>query len=142
MTEERFADLPVAESTKRALAEVFGYELMTKVQAKTIAPCLSGRDVVAKAKTGTGKTPRSSSPGSSAFPRAAAARARRAARRRRTRELAQQTADEAKALVRFAHAPGGGPVRIQVVVGGTNMNREASEFRSTPPPCSSRRPGA
>ena len=47
MTEERFADLPVAESTKRALAEVFGYELMTKVQAKTIAPCLSGRDVVA-----------------------------------------------------------------------------------------------
>ena len=30
MTQERFADLPVAESTKRALAEVFGYELMTK----------------------------------------------------------------------------------------------------------------
>ena len=50
-----------------------------------------------------------------------------------TRELAQQTADEAKALVRFAHAPGGGPVRVQVVVGGTNMNREASEFRQTPP---------
>ena len=38
------------------MAEVFGYEFCTKVQAQSLPPCLSGTDVIAKAKTGTGKT--------------------------------------------------------------------------------------
>jgi ATP-dependent RNA helicase MSS116 len=38
------------------MAEVFGYEFCTKVQAQSIPVCLSGEDVLAKAKTGTGKT--------------------------------------------------------------------------------------
>ena len=38
------------------MAEVFGYEFCTKVQAQAIPVCLSGVDVLAKAKTGTGKT--------------------------------------------------------------------------------------
>lgn len=38
------------------MAEVFKYEFCTKVQAQSLPPCLSGQDVLAKAKTGTGKT--------------------------------------------------------------------------------------
>eukprot|EP00955_Chlamydomonas_euryale_P026184 276530-Chlamydomonas_euryale.AAC.1 len=52
----RFGDLEVHANTKRAIAEVFGYEFCTKVQAQSLPFCLSGNDVLAKAKTGTGKT--------------------------------------------------------------------------------------
>lgn len=38
------------------MAEVFGYEMCTKVQAQAISVCLTGVDTLAKAKTGTGKT--------------------------------------------------------------------------------------
>lgn len=38
------------------MAEVFGYEMCTKVQAQAIPVCLTGVDTLAKAKTGTGKT--------------------------------------------------------------------------------------
>jgi superfamily II DNA/RNA helicase len=38
------------------MAEVFGFEYCTKVQAMSLPACLEGGDVVAKAKTGTGKT--------------------------------------------------------------------------------------
>ncbi len=38
------------------MAEVFRYELCTHVQAQALPACLTGRDVLAKAKTGTGKT--------------------------------------------------------------------------------------
>jgi DEAD/DEAH box helicase len=40
----------------RALAEVLKYELCTEVQAASLPVCLSGSDVICKAKTGTGKT--------------------------------------------------------------------------------------
>lgn len=40
----------------RAMAEVFRYELCTHVQAQALPACLAGGDVLAKAKTGTGKT--------------------------------------------------------------------------------------
>ena len=58
MTESRFADLPIAAESRRAMAEVFRYETMTEVQAKTLPLILAdgGRDCMAKAKTGTGKT--------------------------------------------------------------------------------------
>ena len=42
--------------THRAIAEVFRYEFCTHVQAHSLPACLAGGDVLAKAKTGTGKT--------------------------------------------------------------------------------------
>eukprot|EP00983_Pelagomonas_calceolata_P119990 1160658-Pelagomonas_calceolata.AAC.3 len=42
--------------SRRALAEAFGYEFCTHVQAQSLPACLAGGDVLAKAKTGTGKT--------------------------------------------------------------------------------------
>ncbi|KAJ9455964.1 DEAD-box ATP-dependent RNA helicase 25 [Diplonema papillatum] len=56
ITTERFADLPIDPTQKQALSDVLCYEYMTQVQAKTINVSLSGSDLLAKAKTGTGKT--------------------------------------------------------------------------------------
>ncbi|MCU0755197.1 MAG: DEAD/DEAH box helicase [Xanthomonadales bacterium] len=51
----RFADLGLPETLLRALDEV-GYESPSPIQAETIPPLLSGRDVLGQAQTGTGKT--------------------------------------------------------------------------------------
>jgi superfamily II DNA/RNA helicase len=40
----------------RALADGFGYQFCTDVQEAAIPAILSGKDVVVKARTGTGKT--------------------------------------------------------------------------------------
>ena len=53
MTE--FSTLPLADPLQLALKEV-GYERMTPVQASSIPAILAGRDVVAQARTGSGKT--------------------------------------------------------------------------------------
>jgi len=43
-------------STKRALVEDMGLQSMTEVQAKTFSAALAGKDVLGRARTGTGKT--------------------------------------------------------------------------------------
>jgi ATP-independent RNA helicase DbpA len=53
MTE--FSQLGLNESLNTALSEV-GYAQMTPVQAASLPPILAGRDVIAQAKTGSGKT--------------------------------------------------------------------------------------
>src|SRR5688500_7488506 len=53
MTE--FTRLPLIDPLQRALAEV-GYAEMTPVQAASLPGILSGRDVIAQARTGSGKT--------------------------------------------------------------------------------------
>ncbi len=50
-----FNDLGLAESLLRAVAEQ-GYQSPSPVQAQAIPPVLEGRDVMAAAQTGTGKT--------------------------------------------------------------------------------------
>jgi ATP-dependent RNA helicase MSS116, mitochondrial len=55
----KFVDLDdtmISPESKRALTEVLKYEYMTKVQEATLPTILDGVDVVAKAKTGSGKT--------------------------------------------------------------------------------------
>ncbi|CAB9524314.1 dependent RNA helicase [Seminavis robusta] len=51
-----FVDAKISNPSKRALTEVLQYEYMTKVQEATLPVILEGHDVVAKAKTGSGKT--------------------------------------------------------------------------------------
>jgi ATP-dependent RNA helicase DeaD len=51
----RFSDLGLPEALLQALREV-GYESPSPIQAATIPPLLSGRDVLGQAQTGTGKT--------------------------------------------------------------------------------------
>jgi len=50
-----FSELTLTEPLQRALTEV-GYAQMTPVQAASLPPILAGRDVVAQARTGSGKT--------------------------------------------------------------------------------------
>eukprot|EP00966_Prymnesium_polylepis_P040049 930004-Prymnesium_polylepis.1 len=56
LTGKAFAALPLSAPTQRAIKEVLGYETMTLVQEQTLPVALGGKDVIAKAKTGTGKT--------------------------------------------------------------------------------------
>ena len=56
LTEVTFASLNISPLTKRAIAEVMGYQVLSSVQAQTLPVILQGHDVIAKAKTGTGKT--------------------------------------------------------------------------------------
>src|SRR5947209_19928278 len=50
-----FADLGLMPETLRAIDEL-GYEAPTPIQAQTIGLMMAGRDVIAQAQTGTGKT--------------------------------------------------------------------------------------
>lgn len=132
MTDQRFEDLQgVSVATKQALSDVFDYVTMTKVQAMTIQPCLSGVDVVAKAKTGTGKTLGFLIPavelGLIQHPTPHGQIAVLCVSP--TRELAQQTTAEANALLTY-HADS---FRVQCVVGGTNTKSEASTLRQRTP---------
>ncbi|KAJ1307192.1 hypothetical protein OPQ81_001307 [Rhizoctonia solani] len=91
------------------------FEYATEVQAKTLGPILAGKDVLARAKTGTGKT--------LAFLIPAIETLRRVGQQSApgvasvlvispTRELAQQIGQEAQMLIK------GMPYRVQVIVGG------------------------
>ena len=52
-----FADIPgLSTPTLAALADEFGYKFATPVQKDTIQPALQGKDILARARTGTGKT--------------------------------------------------------------------------------------
>jgi len=51
----RFEELKLVQPLLQALTEC-GYEQPTPIQAQTIPVMLAGRDVIASAQTGTGKT--------------------------------------------------------------------------------------
>jgi ATP-dependent RNA helicase DDX18/HAS1 len=50
-----FTELNLHPNTLKAIEKI-GHKTMTEVQARTIPPCLAGRDVLGAAKTGSGKT--------------------------------------------------------------------------------------
>jgi ATP-dependent RNA helicase DeaD len=55
MQETTFADLQLSEGMLKTVADL-GYEAPTPIQERTIRPLIEGRDVIAQAQTGTGKT--------------------------------------------------------------------------------------
>ncbi len=124
-----FSSLAVVPEIKRAMAEVFGYAYCTKVQEQSIPVTLRGGDVLAKAKTGTGKTIAFLIP---ALHKLATARPNAQSRNGRvsvliispTRELASQIEEEAKQLTRFM-----GQFSVQCVYGGTNVKKDLAAFK-------------
>eukprot|EP00727_Mastigamoeba_balamuthi_P000503 m51a1_g1045 putative protein (659) ;mRNA; f:741602-744510 len=129
LTGTRFADFALCAATRKALADEFGYEFCTDVQAASIPPILAGKDLLCRAKTGTGKTLSFLIP---LFERASTAQAGAPAILvlSPTRELAQQTAVEAQSLAKF-RAPGA--FAVDVVYGGTNAKSDVSRLRSRVP---------
>ncbi len=98
VSDRDFVDFPISAEVARAILEM-GYRTATPVQAATIEPALAGKDMLVRAKTGTGKT--------AAFCIPIVERIADGERRPKavilspTRELAQQTADEITGLTKY-----------------------------------------
>eukprot|EP00940_MAST-03C_sp_MAST-3C-sp2_P001790 g1790.t1 len=127
LTNVPFDALNVDGSIKKAIRDVLTYEFMTKVQHTSIPVTLTGVDILAKAKTGTGKT--------LAFLIPAIDRVMKTPEQHRrgkisvlaispTRELASQIATEAKQLMSCSRIP----LSLQVVYGGTNIRTDLSRI--------------
>ncbi|VAH77612.1 unnamed protein product [Triticum turgidum subsp. durum] len=104
-----------------------GYERLTRVQEATLPVILEGKDVLAKAKTGTGKTVAFLLPAIellSTLPRSTSINLLVMLP---TRELAYQVAVEARKLLKYHSSLG-----VQVVIGGTKLSQEQRSMRSTP----------
>ncbi len=116
-----FSELP--EFLQTALASQDITE-PTPVQTRAIPPALEGKDVLATAQTGTGKT--------LAFLLPLAARlaensAENALILSPTRELAQQTYDELEKLTDEEH-----PLKAALIIGGDNIHKQFASLRGKP----------
>jgi ATP-dependent RNA helicase RhlE len=120
----QFADLRLAEPILRSVVSE-GYVTATPVQAQSIPPALEGRDVLACAQTGTGKTAAFALP---ILHRLSSAPAQ-AHRRARclvlcpTRELAVQIRDGFRTYGKFLS------LRQALVFGGVNQNPQVQDLR-------------
>ena len=88
-----YSELQCSEAIRKAV-ERMGFAEMTEIQEKTIPVMLAGRDVIAKAPTGTGKTCAFGIPVAEHID--PALKAPQAVILAPTRELAQQIAEELK----------------------------------------------
>ncbi|VVB17904.1 unnamed protein product [Arabis nemorensis] len=132
LTKTRFDQYPLSPLSLKAIKEA-GYETMTVVQEATLPVILKGRDVLAKAKTGTGKTVAfllpsievvvkspPTSPDNKRPPFLALVICP-------TRELACQAATEANTLLKYHPSIG-----VQVVIGGTRLGLEQKRMQTNP----------
>ena len=102
-----FDDLSLVEPLRRAVAEL-GFVHLTQVQAEVLPLSLAGRDVVAQAQTGSGKTAAyllTIFAHILAHPRTSPPEAPRALIVAPTRELAVQIAGDAADLGRYSRSP-------------------------------------
>lgn len=123
-----FASLDISAKTKRAIVEDLKYERLTNVQNETFPLILEGKDVLAKAKTGNGKTIAFLLPvienmvkegrRSGVIPTLAISP---------TRELALQIATEAKRLTKFHD------VNVACFVGGANIKKDERTLTGSAP---------
>ncbi|MEB3321834.1 MAG: DEAD/DEAH box helicase [Synechococcaceae cyanobacterium] len=122
---EAFAALGLSEPLLRAIAER-GYATPTPVQRSAIPAVLEGRDVMAGAQTGTGKTAGFTLPILERLRHGPCARQGRirALVLAPTRELAAQVAESVQAYGRFLD------LRADVVFGGVSINPQIQRLRA------------
>jgi hypothetical protein len=131
----RFDQLPVSPLTIRGITEVLRYECLTAVQEATLPVVLQGLDVIAKAKTGTGKTTAFLLPSVEVLVRARAEDWAKASQSvgalivAPTRELTFQIKKECDELLTF-HRP---HLVSLSVTGGTNIATDLKQLRKAPP---------
>ncbi len=119
-----FQDLGLSEAMLKAL-EKKGYGYPTSIQRQAIPPLMEGRDVIAKAPTGTGKTfafgipmiehMDSDDPSVQGLILAP------------TRELAIQIGDELRSLLSFYKG-----LRVAVLYGGASINTQTRQLEKKP----------
>lgn len=120
----QYSELNMPEALHKAV-ERMGFTEMTEVQEKAIPPMLEGRDVTAKAPTGTGKTCAFGIPlimsldTSKNVPQAVILAP--------TRELAQQITEDLRDLAHFLP-----DVRIVCAYGGANINKQIEQLKKGP----------
>ena len=121
----KFSDLPLEKVILKALADK-GYETPSPIQVKAIPPALEGRDLVAVAQTGTGKTAAFAVPSIQYLYKnpSPKKKALRCLVLSPTRELASQIGDG------FAAYGKGTGLRGTVIFGGVNQNPQIKHLRS------------
>ncbi|XP_024359524.1 DEAD-box ATP-dependent RNA helicase 26 [Physcomitrium patens] len=131
LSKTRFDNFKISPLSLKALHEVAGFDTMTVVQNETLPVILKGTDVLARAKTGTGKTVAFLLPAIESILREGSRKVKRNSINVLaicpTRELATQVAAEAKMLTTFHRDLG-----VQVVIGGTNMATESARLQRSP----------
>eukprot|EP00557_Chaetoceros_sp_GSL56_P011415 CAMPEP_0176480306 /NCGR_PEP_ID=MMETSP0200_2-20121128/2206_1 /TAXON_ID=947934 /ORGANISM="Chaetoceros sp., Strain GSL56" /LENGTH=797 /DNA_ID=CAMNT_0017876415 /DNA_START=164 /DNA_END=2557 /DNA_ORIENTATION=+ len=123
LSDLQFKDMSIHSNTKKALAEVLKVQTMTEVQSKAFGPAIAGTDILARARTGTGKTlaflipalerllaNKDNKPGKSSVGVLVISP---------TRELASQIGDQAEKLITYHSG-----FSCQVMYGGTKMGRD------------------
>lgn len=121
-----FAELDLDPNLLEAIEEM-GYERPTQIQAEAIPQALDGRDILASAPTGTGKTAAYVIPALQYlqdFPRRKAGPARILILTP-TRELAMQVADQARALAKNTN------LKIFTITGGVQYQEHADILSTT-----------
>jgi ATP-dependent RNA helicase RhlE len=118
-----FSDLGLAPELLRAVADK-GYDVPSPIQLQAIPAVLAGRDVLAGAQTGTGKTAGFVLPILQRLAAANATRIPRALVLTPTRELAAQVAQSARDYGKYL------PLRVMQVFGGVNINPQITGLRS------------
>jgi len=126
MTHEQngFASLNLSEPTLRAL-EAMGFASPTPIQTQTIPLVMEGRDVIAKAPTGTGKTCAFGIPLIECLN--PDMKDLQAVVLCPTRELCEQITADLRALIRFNSA-----IRVAAVYGGQPMNKQVDALKKHP----------
>ncbi|KAF1335328.1 Dead/deah box RNA helicase, partial [Globisporangium splendens] len=133
LTDTPFASLPISDRSKRVLTQQMKYEFLTHVQNETIPLILDGQDVLAKGKTGNGKTIAFLLPSIEKLvqekEQAHCDKDTKIATLviSPTRELANQIAVEAEKLT-SAHN-----MRTACLVGGTSMNSDLKQLANPKP---------
>ena len=120
-----FKSLGLSESLLKAVSEQ-GYESPTPIQSKSIPPVLEGRDVLASAQTGTGKTAGFTLPLLHTLSQTPPQRNRpiRALILTPTRELAAQIYQNVKDYSKYVD------LRSTVIFGGVNQKSQVSTIRN------------
>lgn len=120
-----FSTLGLSEPILRAVAET-GYSEPTPIQAQAVPVILEGKDVLAAAQTGTGKTAGFTLPMLQLLSTAAASSGKRRVRAlvlTPTRELAAQVGDSVDTYGKYL------PLRSAVIFGGVNINPQINKLR-------------
>ncbi|GAU42362.1 hypothetical protein TSUD_350280, partial [Trifolium subterraneum] len=132
LSDSRFDQCSVSPLSLKGIKDA-GYEKMTIVQEATLPVILKGKDVLAKAKTGTGKTVAFLLPSIEAVVKSPPSD-RNQLRKPilvliicPTRELACQAAAEAAKLLKYHPTIG-----AQAVIGGTNLSVEQKRIQKNP----------